>query len=391
MARYLIVVPPFWGHINPTLGIGREMIRRGHEVLWVGLKDIPKEYIPLGGKFVVPHEVIEFQEEIDKILSLQNEGTKVVGDKLFEWSFEGTWIPFCRFLVPGLLRTLNEFKPDLLISDEDMKAGAICAFLHKIPYVISIAPPPGLYCSGILAPEIESWIQKRMLLLQEEYGISQQQLIFNSSDLNLIYSSKLFITNLLFEKLPQYQFVGPIVESRFDDTTFDWERFNSSSNKKIYVSIGTVLKQFQQQFYAKIVEAFKDQDFTIVAAVDPNLFASWPSNFIVQSYCPQSDIIPKVDIVITHGGFNTVNETLYHGKPLIVIPLAFDQVSNGYMVENAGCGIKLRFKRLTSLQLRESVISIINDRRVKDNLLVIEESMKQLGGSVKAVDLVEAL
>jgi len=53
MAKFVFVVPPLTGHVNPTLSIGAELLERGHEVAWVSLDKNLTDKLPAGGKLLL--------------------------------------------------------------------------------------------------------------------------------------------------------------------------------------------------------------------------------------------------------------------------------------------------------------------------------------------------
>ena len=93
-------------------------------------------------------------------------------------------------------------------------------------------------------------------------------------------------------------------------------------------------------------------------------FTDTPKNISVFSYVPQTQLLPDVDIFITHGGINSTQEGLSAGIPLIVIPQIYDQFDNAKRVEELGAGIALdkNKKEITVDVLKDAVNNIIVNR-----------------------------
>ncbi|MCV7071256.1 glycosyl transferase [Mycobacterium rufum] len=102
-------------------------------------------------------------------------------------------------------------------------------------------------------------------------------------------------------------------------------------------------------------------------------------NMVGEQMLPQTKVIPQVDLVISHGGNNTVTETLHFGKPLIVLPLFWDQYENAQRIDELGFGIRVDTYRFTDGELTAAV-----DRLLADT--VLRERLTELGTAIRARD-----
>ena len=81
-----------------------------------------------------------------------------------------------------------------------------------------------------------------------------------------------------------------------------------------------------------------------------------------EGFLPQPAILPQVDLVITHGGNNTVTEAFHHGKPMIVLPLFWDQVDNAQRVDETGFGRRLSTYDFRDEELTDAIDELLDDR-----------------------------
>jgi UDP:flavonoid glycosyltransferase YjiC (YdhE family) len=106
-------------------------------------------------------------------------------------------------------------------------------------------------------------------------------------------------------------------------------------------------------------------------------------------FLPQTSIIPICDLVITHGGNNTVTECLHFGKPMIVLPLFWDQHDNAQRMHELGLGIRLDTYRFTDAEMHDALDRLLTDARLRSRLAASATTIQQHDGVSKAADLIE--
>jgi UDP:flavonoid glycosyltransferase YjiC (YdhE family) len=108
-------------------------------------------------------------------------------------------------------------------------------------------------------------------------------------------------------------------------------------------------------------------------------------------FLPQTSILPLVDLVITHGGNNTVTESVYFGKPMVVLPLFWDQHDNAQRVQEAGLGVRLDPYRFQEHELLGSIDRLLADEALAARLDEIAGRLQATPGTVQAAELITAL
>ncbi|MGE8431078.1 glycosyltransferase [Chryseobacterium joostei] len=387
-SKFLFVIPPFFGHVSPTLSVGASLIARGHEVKWFGITPLDSKHIPEGGSYFYPEEdLIPYQEEIARILKRQDDGPACSGPEVMKLALEETYVPFAKMMMPGLTRLTENWMPDVIVNDCITFGGALFAHKHNIPCVTTTPVPPDVMGdTEKSAPKIWEWQQNLIKDLQKEVGIHEEGIYIHSHKLNMVFTSQAFAG---FETVPSHmKFVGP-VKGRPNDAPFDWDKLNASTTPKIFVSLGTLLVDIRKAFFEKIIAAFADQLVTVIAATPPEIFEEWPDNFIVNSFVPQSAVMQQMDMVICHGGFNTVNDTFRNGLPMLITPIAYDHFHIAKLIEQAGCGISIRYKRLRVDALRETVFELLENPKYRMAAQEVRNTFTLAGGNDKAVELLE--
>jgi MGT family glycosyltransferase len=112
-------------------------------------------------------------------------------------------------------------------------------------------------------------------------------------------------------------------------------------------------------------------------------------NMVGEQMLPQTKVIPQVDLVISHGGNNTVTETLHFGKPLIVLPLFWDQYENAQRIDELGFGIRLDTYGFKDEQLTDAVDVLIADTELRQRLSDIGAAIRDRNGLRTGADAIE--
>jgi MGT family glycosyltransferase len=112
-------------------------------------------------------------------------------------------------------------------------------------------------------------------------------------------------------------------------------------------------------------------------------------NMTGAEFLPQPAILPQVDVVITHGGNNTTTECFHNGKPMIVLPLFWDQYDNAQRVDELGFGVRLATYEFEAPELTGAIDRLVADHRLRDRMSAIAARLEANPGTVRAADLIE--
>jgi MGT family glycosyltransferase len=159
----------------------------------------------------------------------------------------------------------------------------------------------------------------------------------------------------------------------------------------VYLSLGS-LGSADVELMQRLIDTLGQTSHRVIVSKGPqHEQLRLAGNMVGEEFLPQTSILPQVDIAITHGGNNTVTECFWFGKPMIVLPLFWDQYDNAQRVEESGHGIRLATYEHEPEELTSSIDRVLADSEVAVRLASASRRLQARPGTRTAADLIEGL
>ncbi|WP_437080316.1 macrolide family glycosyltransferase [Streptomyces sp. enrichment culture] len=376
------------GHINPTLPVVAELARRGHTVTY--------------------HTTAAFEPDVEAagatVFRYPGDGPPLAGpptpvtllEQLARTALE---------TLPSVLSDLRRTRPDVVVHGAACPWGPVTAAELGVPAVSLFTTMA--FGRGVPSPARASWtllaealtrprsllgyIRARLLLTRRYRtgGLPLVDLVNARQALNLVFTSRAFQPEAAsFDRA--YRFVGPGVGARPSDPTFP---FGTLRPPVLYVSLGTVFDA-GPSVLRSLAAALAPLGGTVVVATgrtDPAALGTLPDNVLARRFVPQPELLERAELFVTHGGMNSVNEALYAGVPVLVVPQGADQPQVARRVTELGAGLTVRPEAVTEAAVHALARRLLTEPRFREAAAALRTAQRQAGGHLRAADEIEAL
>jgi MGT family glycosyltransferase len=157
----------------------------------------------------------------------------------------------------------------------------------------------------------------------------------------------------------------------------------------IYLSLGS-LGSGDVDLMRTLIGTLADAPYRFVVSKGPQHDQlELAPNMTGAEFLPQVSILPHVDLVITHGGNNTVTESLRYGRPMVLLPLFWDQYDNAQRMHETGFGIRLDTYAHAPEELTGAIERLLADAPAHERLNALSSRLAAAPGTIKAADLIE--
>ncbi|MNO51819.1 Oleandomycin glycosyltransferase [compost metagenome] len=384
MMNILMVNFPAEGHVNPTLGIAKAFAERGDNV-----------------HYITTEKFKERLEGVGAIVHLHTDLLRKASINHFTPSGLNTFINIHIQTSLDILEITKQLSEtinfDFVFYDKFGAGELVRDYLH-IPGISSSASflMPKEEFKNILSSDLfqpDENVERLLDQMMEKFDVlpkNMLQFMNNSGDLNIVYTSRYFQPgNELFGE--EYVFIGPSFPQR--KTTVHFSLEGLKDKKVLYISMGTVLDHVEQ-FFNTCIDAFSDFEGKVVIAAgeksDFTKIKQAPENFIISPYVPQLEVLNQSDVIITHGGMNSVNEAIHYSVPLVVIPHDKDQPMVAQRLTELGAGYRLSKDNINVHFLKDAVNEVLSNSEYKEAIQKIKDSFQACGGPEKAIRVIDS-
>lgn len=409
-----------FGPTNNCVGIGAVLRERGHRVVFIVEESFAGTLEAQGFeerlmRLTPPPETEEapgqfWKEFIRDTAPVFRKSTTEQLAEFISPTFEAL-VDGARYVDDRLLEIIDELQPDLVVEDNVVSFPALLASGRPWARIASCNPaeikdpavPPVF--SGLPSDDRSGWEP-----FWEAYRDAHRELHASFSEFcvergapplpadDFIHESEWLNLYLYPDEVdyPRANPLGPTwhnLQSSVRTTDPAWElppALQEREGPLVYLSLGS-LGSADVELMRKLVAELAEAPYRIVVSKGPqHAEFELAENMAGEEFLPQTEVLPKVDLVITHGGNNTVTECLHFGKPMVVLPIFWDQHDNAQRIEETGFGPRLDTYRHSGEELTAAIDRLLADDELRARLAATSQRLRAARGTERAADLIES-
>ncbi|MBX6387893.1 MAG: glycosyl transferase [Frankia sp.] len=412
-----------YGPTNQCIGLGKVLLDRGHTVVFAAERSWAGRLAPLG--FIEAlvdlappdpnaSEDAAGQFWIDFIRDTAPEFRKPTIQQLgsFVQPTYQALIDGAKYCEAQLREIIEEYRPDVLVEDNVVTFPALTTADGAFVRIVSCNPleirgpaiPPAF--SGYPSADRSGWDA-----FLAEFDRTHQEMW---ADFNAWVQAqgapplppRDFISTSPHANLYVYPEELDYTDARPLDSS--WHRLDSSVRETdesyelpeavavrdpgsalIYLSLGS-LGSADVELMQRLIDVLATTSHKIIVSMGPRAEElKLGPNMVGAPMLPQTKVIPQVDLVITHGGNNTTTECMHLGKPMIVLPLFWDQYDNAQRVHERGFGLRLSTYNFTDGELRAAVDRLYADTALRERMAATGRAIRARDGLRRGADIIE--
>lgn len=368
--RHILMVNlPYAGHTNPSLGLVRCLVAAGHEVDYIQAEAFRERVEASGARFV------PYDEPPQSLVPALNE--------VRNWGAAYRTVRRIGANYDCLIYELLFFPGKALAAELGIPCyRLISTFALNRHLLRMLGQTGGPYLTALFRSERLCTALSRLFL--PKFSLREKNLaealVREAPPHNFIYTLRDFQPEEACFPESNYHFVGPAVDDRAEES-FSFEK---SGNPVVYISFGTLMHA-DKRFWKKLIAAFAGKRVEVVCSVGSEklvrALGDLPPNVRAFAKVPQLTLLCRAALFVTHGGMNSVNEALYYGVPMIVLPFGLDQPLVGRELQRRKLGRVIAPRELTAERLWRTAKELLRDPEARKARLAMKRKMRASGGN----------
>ncbi len=383
--RVLLTTQPMYGHFHSIAPVALALKNHGHEVAFATsesfgpvVKRAGFKHFACGRDVAGSHIMITGLPEWDMIQSkVSHPGLQQI------WAFILGMGPQ---MADDLIRLMQDWRPDIIVRDPVDFGGYAAAECLDVPYASIVW---ALYISPL-----EGGIEP-LNMLREHCGLSPNpDLTF---DPYLVLNALPPAWDMRLGATPPpvvHRFCMPPFDQSVRQDLPEWVH-TLPDRPTVYATLGTAFNEQPERFQT-LIEAFSAEDFNMIITVgqsmDPAQFRPLPAHIKIERYIPHTLIFPYCDAVVFHGGFNSFHTALWHGLPVVIMPLeAGDQMPTALRCSEMGLGVLVDGNPPEPDAVRVAVKTVLEQGTYRERMQQLRREMMalpDLSAAVKQLEIV---
>ncbi|KQV67884.1 glycosyl transferase [Nocardioides sp. Root122] len=375
--RLLVTFVGGLGHLAPLLPLARAARDAGHEVAIAGSGGLVPRIEEAGfAAFATsprPHH--------DPATASQpREPLEVMDARATEVEFADNFADRgARRMAGAVPEIIGEFRPDLVLRDETDLGTTIAAELAGVPVATHLVLASGL----LVRPEL---VASRLDVVRAEHGLAPDPGL-----------SRLTAGLVLSDFAPSFRSPDtplPLEPLHYRSGSVP-EASGRSGRPGIYVTLGTIFNRGSGDLFERLVAGLAELDaevlVTVGRGVAPADLGPQPPHVRVERFVPQAEVLPTVDLVVSHAGSGSLMSTLAHGLPSLLLPLGADQPHNAGRALELGLASTLDAAGCSPAAVASAACEVLADAVMRDRCRAVAEEMRALPDASAAVAALEAV
>jgi len=419
LSTYVFFPEGAFGPTNNCIGIGDVLRRRGHRVVFVieesfagtlEARGFEERLMRLGPPPEVEEEPGQFWKDfIRETAPVFRTPTLAQLESFIAPTFQAL-IDGARYVDERLAEIIAEVQPDVIIEDNVVAFPAILASGRPWVRIVSCNPaeikdpdvPPPF--SGYPVDDRSGWDEYRAEYRRvhadihasfdefcQTHGtppLPEMEFIHESPWLNLYLYPEVVDYHRSTSLAGRWHNLGTAVRQTDEDWALP-QSLVEAEGPLVYLSLGS-LGAGDVELMQGLVDSLADGHHRVIVSKGPqHEQITLADNMAGAEFLPQISLLPKVDLVVTHGGNNTVTEALHFGKPMVLLPLFWDQYDNAQRIHETGFGRRLDTYGHDPAELLTMIDGLLADGELAARLASVSVDLHASPGTVRAADLIE--